>query len=295
MAISRVTQSMMTQRSVGGLQSSLSKLAEIQEQLSTGRILNRPSDSPSDTMSAMRMRSSISDQKQYARNAEDGLGRLGQTETTLTAMNSEVRRARDLALEGVNGSLGPAARESLAVEVDKIREGLIASANTTYLGRPVFGGITGGSQAYDASGTYVGTAGAVNRTVADGVTVDVQVDGQTAFGANGSNLFDDLADLSAALRAGDTSGMTAGATALNAGMDRIQSQVSDIGARFNRLEKASLSAGDAELSLTSSLSEVENTDLPKAMVELQMQEVAYQAALAATARVIQPSLVDFLR
>ena len=78
-------------------------------------------------------------------------------------------------------------------------------------------------------------------------------------------------------------------------MDRIQAQISDIGARYNRLEAASQAAADAELALKGSLSEVENTDLPKALVELQLQEVAYQAALASTARVVQPSLMDFLR
>jgi len=296
MTISRVTQSMMSQHSLSSLQSSLAKLASIQEQVSTGRVLNRPSDSPSDTMASMRMRSSISDQKQYARNAEDGLGWLGQTETALTGVNSEVRRARDLALQGVNGSLGQSSLDALAVEVDKIREGAIASANTTYLGRPVFGGITGGSQAFDpTTGAYVGVPGAVNRTVADGVTVDIQIDGQAAFGATGSSLFDDLTALSAALRAGDTIAIRAGSTALTSDMNRIQGRISEVGTRFNRLEKASVTAGDAELALTSSLSEVENTDLPKAMVELKMQEVAYQAALASTARVMQPSLLDFLR
>jgi flagellar hook-associated protein 3 FlgL len=296
MAISRVTQSMMSQHSLSSLQTSLSKLAAIQEQVSTGRVLNRPSDSPSDTMTSMRMRSSISDQKLYARNAEDGLGWLGQTETALTGINSEVRRARDLALQGANGSLGQTSLDALAVEVDKIREGVLASANTTYLGRPVFGGITGGTQAYNpATGAYIGTPGAVNRTVADGVTVDIQIDGQTAFGPNGSSLFDDLTALSAALRAGDTTAIRAGSSALSTDMDRIQGRISDVGTQFNRLEKAATTAGDVELDLTTKLSEVENTDLPKAMVELKMQEVAYQAALASTARVMQPSLLDFLR
>jgi flagellar hook-associated protein 3 FlgL len=295
MTINRVTQSMMSQRALGSLQTSLSRLATLQEQVTTGRVLNRPSDSPSDTMTAMRMRSSLSDQKQYARNAEDGLGWLGQTENTLTSVNSQLRRARELALQGVNGSQGQPALDALAVEVDKIREGVLASANTTYLGRPIFGGITGGPVAFDATGAWVGTAGAVNRTVADGVTIDVQTDGQAAFGPNGSNVLDDLADLSAALRAGDTTAAAAAGNALNAGMDRIQGRISDIGARYNRIEAASAAAADAELSLKSSLSAVENTDLPKALVELQMQEVAYQAALASTARVVQPSLMDFLR
>jgi flagellar hook-associated protein 3 FlgL len=82
---------------------------------------------------------------------------------------------------------------------------------------------------------------------------------------------------------------------LNGDMDTITSTLSDVGTRFNRLEAAAQAAADAELSLTTSLTEIENTDLPKATVELQMQEVAYQAALASTARVLQPSLLEFLR
>ena len=69
----------------------------------------------------------------------------------------------------------------------------------------------------------------------------------------------------------------------------------DVGTRTVRIEKAKAAAEDADLSLSSRLSEVENTDLPKATVELQLQQVAYQAALAATAKVMQPSLLDFLR
>ena len=296
MAIGRVTQSMMTQRSLGSLQTSLGRLAELQEHLSTGRVLNRPSDSPGDTTSAMRLRSSVADQQQYARNAEDGLGWLGQIDNTLTSMNGEVRRARDLGLQGINGSSGQAAREALAVEVDKIRESLLGSANTRYLDRPVFGGITAGDRAFDpTTGNFVGQSGAVNRTIGAGPPVDVQVDGQAVFGPDGDSLFTHLADLSAALRSGDATAMGNVVGVLNVDMNTITSTVSDVGTRYNRLEAATQAAADAELSLTTSLSEIENTDLPKATVELQMQEVAYQAALASTARVLQPSLLEFLR
>lgn len=61
------------------------------------------------------------------------------------------------------------------------------------------------------------------------------------------------------------------------------------------MEAAIGSAADSELRLTASLSDVENVDLPKATIELQLANVAYQAALGATSKVIQPSLLDFLR
>ncbi|MFC6288154.1 flagellar hook-associated protein FlgL [Nocardioides sp. GCM10027113] len=296
MAISRVTQSMMTERSLSSLQTSLGRLAGIQERISTGRELNRPSDSPTGTTAAMRLRSALADQQQYARNAEDGLGWLNTLDATLRGANDELRRARDLAVQGVNGALGPQAREALATEVEQIRERMLAAGNTTYLGRPVFGGVTNRSVAYD-SGTadWVGTPGSVNRTVADGIVVDVQVAGPKAFGPDGGNVFDHLEQLAADLRAGNIGNVQAHVGALNADMDRVTGALADVGTRAARIEQAVQRAKDAELDLTSSLSEVENTDLPKAIVELQMQEVAYQAALAATSRVLQPSLVDFLR
>jgi flagellar hook-associated protein 3 FlgL len=296
MTTMRVTQNMLVDRSVGSLQTGLGRLAKVQEQLSTGRVLNRPSDSPTDTTSAMRMRSSISGENQYVRNAEDGLGWLGLIDQTLTSVTDQVRRARELALQGASsGTTSQSARDALATEIDGIRASLVAEGNTAYLGRPVFGGITSGDQAFDASGAFVGTPGAVNRTVADGVRVRVDVLGTDVFGPNGASLFDDLGALSTALRAGDTPAIRTGVSALAGRLDTIGSAQATVGSSYARLDRAAQKGRDAVLGLTSSLSEIENADLPRTMVELQMQEVAYQASLASTARVMQPSLVDFLR
>jgi flagellar hook-associated protein 3 FlgL len=296
MAITRVTQSMMSKGSVTAMQTSLGRLAKLQEQLSTGRVLNRPSDSPTDTTSAMRMRSSLADVQQYGRNAEDGNGWLGTIDAALTSASDQVLRARDLALQGANqGSVGATAREALAAEVDQIRSGLVNTANSDYLGRPVFGGVTAGPSAYDASGAYVGVSGAVNRTIAEGTTLRVDVDGNAAFGPAGNSVFDHLTALSAALRSGNQAGISAGLSALEADRDRITTTQADVGSRQNRIESAIQTASDTQLRLRNSLAEVENTDLPKTIVDLQMQQVAYQASLGATARVMQPSLLDFLR
>lgn len=297
MSVTRVTQTMMSQRSLQGMQLSLSNLARTQEQLSSGRILNRPSDSPTDTTAAMRLRSSLADARQHVRSAEDGKGWLNQADTTLQSMLNETRRARELVLQGANGGvMSASAREALAIEVDQLRESLISQANTTYLERPVFGGVTGGDVAYDPDGNYVGTtAGQVTRTVADGVTIRVDLDAAAVFGPHGANLFDDLAAAADALRTGDPAGISASLDKLHLGMERLTNGLAEVGGRTQRLEAALQRAKDGELSLTSSLTEIENVDLPKAMVELQLQEVAYQAALGATARVLQPSLLDFLR
>jgi flagellar hook-associated protein 3 FlgL len=296
MAITRITQHMMMDRSYLSLQTGLGRLAKVQEQLATGRVLNRPSDSPTDATSAMRIRASLADQKQYTRNAEDGIGWLGQIDSTLTSVMTQIRRARELGLEGANASsMGAQARESLAVEIDQIREGLISSANASYLGRPVFGGVVNGEAAYSPDGTFVGTEGDVVRTVARGIKVPVNVNGPDVFGPDGANLFDDLGELAASLRSGDTTAVRAQLDDLDTAMKRVTSALGDVGARYNRVERSAQAARDLTLSLSSSLSEVENVDLAKATMDLKMHEVAYQAGLAATARLVQPSLSDFLR
>lgn len=296
MSSMRVTQNMLVDRSVGSLQLGLTRLAKVQEQLSTGRQLNRPSDSPTDTTAAMRMRSGIADQTQYTRNAEDGLAWLGLVDQTLSGVTTQVRRARELALQGAStGTTSQSARDTLATEIDQIRGSLVADGNTTYLGRPIFGGITSGPQAFADDGTFVGVPGAVVRNIADGIRVQVDVIGTDVFGPSADSVFTDLTDLAAALRAGDSAAVGTGLDALAGRLTQIGSAQATVGARYARVDTAAQKGRDTVLDLTSSLSEVENVDLPRAMVDLQLQQVAYQAALASTARVMQPSLIDFLR
>lgn len=296
MAIGRVTQRMMTNSSLENLQRGLGNLARLQEQLSTGRVINRPSDDPTGTTSAMRLRTSLADQMQYARNADDGLGWLTQADSALDSVTSTVKRARDLALQGATASSSsPAVREALAVEVDGLRESLLALSNTTYLESPVFGGVTGGGVAYDASGTYVGVPGDVTRRIASGVTVKVDVNGTDVFGSGPTSAFAELEALATALRAGDQSAINASIDLFNTRIDTVTSARTAAGTRFQRLEQAQLSAADAKMSLDNQLSTIENADLAETTVDLKMQEVAYQAALGATSRVMQPSLLDFLR
>jgi flagellar hook-associated protein 3 FlgL len=301
MSLVRMTQNMLSQQSFSGMQSAMDRVAKAQEQLTTGRLINRPSDDPTGATTAMRIRSSLSSQQQFVRNADDAVGWLDQTDGTLSTMGDQITRARDIALQGANtGAIGPQAREALATEVDQIRAGLISSANAQYLDRPIFGGITAGTKAYNPDGTLadpasIGVGTGVVRTVAEGARVRVDVEGPDVFGASPNSVFDRLDALSTALRSADQAGISAAVDSLKGDADRIANVRSDIGARTVRVENARSVANDATLTLTNALSGVENVDLAKATVDLGLQTVAYQAALGATAKVLQPSLLDFLR
>jgi flagellar hook-associated protein 3 FlgL len=291
----RVTQRSIGMHSLENLQGNLSRLSKLQEQLSSGKQISRPSDSPTGTVSALRFRGEIRQLQQFTRNADDGLGWLGTIDSTVTNSLDGIRRVRDLTLTGMNtGASGPEAREALAAEVDGLRSSLLAMANTTYLGRPVFGGTTPGSTAYDENGTFIGDTNNVVRTVGDNTTLRVDVNGPELFGTGDEQLFSVLASISDNMR-NDPGALAQDLTRLDAAMKNMQNRLSDIGARTSRVEQSRQAADDRGLTIGADLANVESIDLPKTVMDLQMQEVAYQAALGATARVLQPTLMDFLR
>ena len=108
-------------------------------------------------------------------------------------------------------------------------------------------------------------------------------------------MFAEFDALATALRSGVVDDIRGALTALRARADAVTAARTAAGVRYQQLDAAGDAAGDAQLTLKTNLSNLENTDLAAATVDLKLQEVAYQASLAATARVIQPSLVDFLR
>lgn len=251
--VTRVTQRMMSDRSVAGMQSGLARLARVQEQLSTGRVLNRPSDSPTDTAMAMRLNDSLSATRQYQCNGQDGTGWLARIDDALASAGTQLGRARDLVLQGANAvNASPSAREALAIEIDQVRTDMIATANATYLDRPVFGGVTAGALAYDQTGAYVGTPGAVTRTVADGVRVRVDIDCTTALGPAGSSVFDHLSAASAALRGGNSPALSTSLDVLQGDLTRIVAARAQGGSALNSIEMAVNAGAHNELRLMSS-------------------------------------------
>lgn len=294
MAISRVTQGMMSSHSLAAMQTSLSRLARLQEQLSTGRVLNRPSDSPTAAVSSLAYRSQLKRSQQYQRNLDDGGAWLGMADNTLQSMVSQLQRVRQLAVSGSNGAMGAQDRGAIADEVDQLRQSLLGLANTTYQGRTLFGGNTTNATAYDSNGVFQGDTGAVTRSIAPGVTLDVNVNGAATFGSGATGLFGTLQQLSDDLRT-NPANLQNDLTAIDGHLNTTLSTLGDVGARSRRLQTTKDTLDTNVVGLQQSLSDVEDVDLPKVITDLQTQQMAYQAALAATSRVIQPSLVDFLK
>ncbi|MGY1751715.1 flagellar hook-associated protein FlgL [Blastococcus sp. SYSU D01042] len=295
----RITQKAVALTSLQGLNRNLDQFGRLQQQLTSGRVINRPSDSPTGTNKAMQTRSDQAAVEQFGRNIADAESWLGITDSTLQNMLAVTRRVRDLTVQGAStGNSSEASRRALATEVESLRGSLLGLANTTIQGRPIFGGITAGTKAYDAdTGDFVGMApagGDVMRRVSFTEEVRVDLAGPQAFGPAGADLFAVVARIADDLVT-DPAALDQGLADLDVAMQRMLGSVADVGARAARVDREAQINADRALDLEIQLGDVENVDLPGTMMRLKMQEVGYQAALQATAKAISPTLMDYLR
>src|SRR5690242_7059642 len=172
-SLARVTQSTISAGTIASLQDAIGRVQDLQDKLSSGKQINRPSDDPGGTAQALNYRAQIKRTTQYGTNSHNGLDWLGTADTTMTNMHSQIQRARSLTLQAANASMSSDERTAIAQEIDTIRQAMIGMANTTYMDRPIFAGNmsnpTGNTVAYDDNGNYQGDSGQVMRNVGPGV------------------------------------------------------------------------------------------------------------------------------
>lgn len=295
--ISRVTNQTMMMSAERNLASNKARLAQLQDQASSLKAISVPSDDPTGTANALGVRAQQAANAQYSRNIDNGNGWLSTLDSALSDATTTMRQVRDLTIQASNGSLTPAAKEAIASQLDTLKQQLLSQANTTFMGRNVFAGNSSAGAAFSndpASGVvYNGTSSSVDRRVADGVSVRVDADGAATFGTGASSAFALIDTIASDLRAG--SDPSANLAAIDTSLNAIITQRTDVGGRLAQIQKAQDANMTQKNALEAQRSGIEDVDLSKAVLDLQLQQTNYQAALAITAKVLPQSLMDFLR
>jgi flagellar hook-associated protein 3 FlgL len=299
----RITQRAMAQSSLLGLNSNLAAVQKLQQQLTSGKTISKPSDDPTGTNTSMLTRQEIAGADQQARNITDGQTFLNATDSALQNMLDQVRRVRDLAVQALNnGAQDASSQQAIATEVNGVRQSLIGSANQVVQGRAIFAGVSNGSKAYDDNGNYIGLGGTaalpaqpLTRQVSDVEAIRVDITGAEAFGdksATGKDLFSVVQNV--ASHVGDPTLLSGDLADLDTVINGMLAAAADVGTRAAQMDTAAQVNSTTSLNLQTKLSDTENVDLPKTIMNLQMQQVGYQAALSITAQTLQKTLVDFL-
>jgi flagellar hook-associated protein 3 FlgL len=294
----RITQGMMVNSQVSRLQTRLERFERAQSQLGTGKSILKPSDDPAAANRGLVLRASMRAREQEARNGADALSWLNLADSKLQGATTRLHRARDLTVAGASNK-DPVAQRAMATEIAAIRDELVGIANSQHAGRPLFTGFSDGLAVEKDAGAwqYRGDDGTITRRVSehDVVQVNVTAAGVFGFGTEGGDVFSLLDRMEEALTTGRQDLLTGQLAELDVAMERIGDKLSLVGAATNRVDAAMSRNQDEQLAIRSELAVTEDVDVSSAVMELQTQEVAYQATLAALSRVLQPSLVDFLR
>jgi flagellar hook-associated protein 3 FlgL len=306
----RITGNMMSRSVLSDLNDIAAKQAQTRRQMSSGKAITKPSDDPYAAARAISLRTELDGIKQHARNVQEAQGWVSVTDTALGKIGDLAQRARELVVQGATDTLPQTSRNAIADELDQIIAGMKQEANATYDGRYVLGGDSTNVRPYDATlqttdpsvpanDAYAGDAARQLREIGPGVTLVVNVHGDEVLGGAPGPTGDMLGALRAAaahLRAGDTAAL--GSTDLKAVSDQIDNILrvrARVGATMNRLETASSRLAELEESTMSMLSDTEDADMAKTLVSFSTQQAVYQSALNAGARIVQSSLLDFLR
>ncbi len=291
----RVTNKLLIDNFLRNLNYNLRRMKEAQYKLSSGHQIEVASDDPVGASMIMKLKSDLADLNQYKKNIEDARSWLEYTETALINVGNALGRLREIVIYGANDTLSNSDRYALAEEVKELKDHVIQEANASYAGRYIFGGYKTDNPPYDSSAVYNGDNGEIKYEVSPGNRLRVNLTGDEVFNSP-YNLFQVIDDIYNNLMSGDTSALSQNRLSeLDECIDNILRCRAQIGAKVKRIEDAMKAYEADEINLTKLLAQSEDADLAQVVMDLTNQENVYRAALATGARIIQPSLADFLR
>ncbi|WP_100010417.1 flagellar hook-associated protein FlgL [Lentibacillus sediminis] len=290
----RVTQGMLTNNMLQNLASSNQRMNQYMEQLSTGKKITRPSDDPVIAMKGMDYRTEVKQVEQYMRNTSELHNWMDNSDAALDKTTQGLQRLRELAVQASNDTYDAEERLNIQEEAMELKEHLVEIANTQVNDKYIFNGTDTNSRPVADDGTILrdGETQPVEIAVAQGTTLQASVNPDDVFS---QEFFTRIDQFITGLGENDRNAIEGSLEAIDENINATINTRAELGARMNRLELVENRLSEQEIIATRTMSENEDVDYSKAIMELMTQESLHRAALSAGSRIIQPSLMDFLR
>jgi flagellar hook-associated protein 3 FlgL len=298
----RVTQFMLTQNMLRNLSQSYERLGKIQDQLATGKKIARPSDDPVIAIKGMAYRTNLTEVEQFKRNFSEAHNWIDTADSALNEATQVLQRIRELVVQASNDTYETSQRQHIASEISELKDHLVSIANTQVAGKYIFNGS-------DTLNPPVNLADPVNKVsrnseqvkieLLKGIQIPVNVNPTKVFTYSttpGNGLFSDIEALEKDLQTGKTGqDLNKYLQYLDKHLSNILSERAELGARNNRIELMEARVEEQEVIAHQILSDNEDADIERVITDLKTQESVHRAALGVGARIIQPTLLDFLR
>lgn len=297
----RVTFSSMYREAMSGLEGAIERRLDLQRQVSTGKRVERASDDPSAMARVIVERGQQAALDQYTQTADSAAARLNVADTALSDAVKHISAAQ-VALVSARGSQKTAAeREAAALNLEALRDALLADVNTVHRGTYVFGGASGTVQPYTKNGVgvvsaYQAATTEVSVDIERGIEVAVSFNAESFIkGTDADDLFTVLNQAITAARAGDQATLSTANLALDRALDRATGMQSRIGAGQRTVEDDLARLSAAMRGSEARVAALEDANLAEAVSGMQQADQAYQAALAAVGATSRLSLMDYLK
>jgi len=276
------------------------RLAATEQQVSSGRRIDAPSDDPAGTSAVITERASLSQLDAYTQTADAATSRLTVIDTTLTDIIDKITAAQSAALSARGSAKTQSERDAAATDLQGIVDALVSDFNAQFHGVYLFSGSATTTSPFVKSGavvsSYQGNSSisavdiATNRST--GVTVD---GGQISQGGDTSDVFTVLASLTAAVRSGDDAGIGQGIDALGRALDRATFAQTQVGTGLKALDDARAQLSRLRIDTASRISKIEDVNMASAISQMTQADTSYRAALAAFSKIGSLSLMDYLK
>ncbi len=308
----RVPDTLRIRTVINNLDASRTRMNKLQEQLASGKRVNRPSDDPMATTKSMRLRTILESNMQFDKNIEDAIGFLTTTEEAFNDVNEIILTVKDLALKGANDATSD--REDIAKQLDLILDNLLEIANTKYRGRYIFGGTETLNMPFTLDENvrkfnlnadivvYRGNSDYYKRQINEHTKIELNEPGSMVFdrsATGGVSVFQTIYNLRNNFRNNpykiDRALVDQSFNEIEQSMDQLLDGFLRVGIRKQMAFFNQDRFETQNIALKERLSYNEDTDFGHAFIQFKAEENALNAALSAGARVIEPSLIDFLK
>ena len=302
--IGRITTLMSQQSILANINNVQDQLATTEQQLSTGRTINQPSDNPYGASLAISLNQDLSSLTNYSNSVTDGTAWTTAATTSLTNIQSMLQRAQELVVESANGTLSSADLSASAAEINQLTEAVKQEANAQYNGQYIFSGSVTGTAPYStATGdVYRGNSAAVTRQIGPNASLQVNTDISQLLGsgqgANDGKLLDTLRTIASDMTSGTSAGvadLSNQLTNLSGSLNTLNQLQAGVGAASDRLSLAATRISNLQTSDAAALSNTEDANMAQTMTTYSNEQAAFTAALRAGANIVQSSLMDFLQ
>lgn len=309
----RVTEGMLNSQVLYDIEGNNQRLSNLQQQASTGKKINQPSDNPIGVQDVMRYNNQTAYDAQYQQNAQNAQSQLNFVASTMKEGQSVLSRARDLAVQASNGTNSTSDLQTIASEVGQLYNQMVTVGNSQYNNQYIFNGQNNGQAPYPAQAENVGPAqatasastdpsksttqnGQVLADLGNGVTLPLNTSGNSFFGdpSSSTNTFGLLGNLYTALNSGSTTQVTKILNGLDTRLNLMSQSQADVGARVNRAQLMQTRMSDLSNNVTKQLSNTQDADIAAVITKLNSAMAVQQESLKVGAQALPKTLVDFL-